>query len=897
MSRDLGFEARFTLDRRADKHSTGVDVSEMRRLIVLFAASAWLLIGTSMPVQSSAAEGKPLYLRMTIEEADGRGAFQAVTEVLLIHRSPWHEGASVAANELPLNRASAWLDLSQALPNGHGDATCRASVVQGGAAVAGHTKMRIDLARQADASAPLASIVVEDPNGVMGFVVPERGVRDDEIGQRFKSLLDVSKSHLAATNDFGLSREEAPKRFVAATACIVDKRYYTDPRISGNELQTLLRLGFNAFSHTPQNLVEEHRLPYTMSAQYRPAQLADIETQEREAAARGKSNPRTFGRLRIFALSDEPSWDFPQATKRLNLAPKEFAAYPKNINDGKLLPSADNLPKFRQYLREMGFAPGDFGCDTWEQVRPATDALPKEATLPQRRLWYHSVKYVGHEQCQWYGTAAKAFARAEGDVLTFTNWNNPGIFYSDCSKVHDGASWLNGSHEWFEFARAGGGTCLWLAPGMSESGGWYGSTLRTWSLMMNLLRSAAAEGPKQFGAYIHHNFIPEERSYEIELSIMSLAGHGGVAYNSYIWGPHYAFTEYMWSEKLGHYEAVADANRLIGRTENVLLAGRPPRAKVALLWPITSQMYDPNHRGYWSYNRDYLVEMQHVYFALSHRGIPVDFVDDSIIQRGDLARYQVLYVTGPNLERKTATAIVDWVRSGGALWSCAAAGIRDEYDLPQTTLEAALGVTSRQVTRIEADYSPKNGLRELQPLATVQMKPDSGLGDATWNAFGSRSKLRVATGQVLGTFDDGTPAVVQNQLGKGISLHFATMPGLAYSRGATESHGKPTIDYPPRIGDLIALLPKLRGIKPPLTTSLPFVEALWLDSDRGAAITLLNWSGKPLEHVSVKIDNRTGAYRSIRSARLGKVGFEKTNEQLVVDLPMSRVADVLLLEH
>ena len=96
-------------------------------------------------------------------------------------------------------------------------------------------------------------------------------------------------------------------------------------------------------------------------------------------------------------------------------------------------------------------------------------------------------------------------------------------------------------------------------------------------MALNLLRSAAGQGVGRFGAYVHHNFIPDERGYEVALSIMAVAGYGGSGYNSYIWGPHYAFTEYMWSEKFGHYEHVADANgefRAFVNTIPILDTGR-----------------------------------------------------------------------------------------------------------------------------------------------------------------------------------------------------------------------------------------------------------------------------------------------------------------------------------
>ncbi len=154
----------------------------------------------------------------------------------------------------------------------------------------------------------------------------------------------------------------------------------------------------------------------------------------------------------------------------------------------------------------------------------------------------------------------------------------------------------------------------------------------------------------------------------------------------------------------------------------------------------------------------------------------------------------------------------------------------------------------------------------------------------------------MTTGQVRGRFDDGKPAVIRNQYGQGESLHFATMPGLAYSRGAHQIDRVPTTDYPSRIADLITNLARDAGIRAPVKTNPPFVEAVLLKSDRGRAVTLLNWNGKPVSLVQVILADAPDA-RSVRSARLGDLKFRRGRDgSISVQLPMPRVADVLLVE-
>jgi hypothetical protein len=480
-------------------------------------------------------------------------------------------------------------------------------------------------------------------------------------------------------------------------------------------------------------------------------------------------------------------------------------------------------------------------------------------------------------------------------VLAYTNWNNPGIMFSDVSQWHKAP--FTASHNWFDFSRAHGSTCLWLGPGMSESGSWYRSTMRTWSMALDLLRSAAdanGQGVGRFGAYVHHEMIPDERGYEVTLSIMSVAGRGGSGYDSYLWGPHYAFTEYMWSEKFGHYKPAADANRLIARSEHLMTGAKPPRAEIALLWPITSQMYDLNKDGYWTYNRDFTVEMQQVWFALNHHNFPVEFVDETMIAQGALNKYKVLYLTGPNVGRKAAENIAGWVGKGGRLWASASAGMRDEYNQPLDVLDRVLGIGNRVVNKTETDYSSKGGLRALQPLTGVKMAANAGF-PAAWPAYGSRTAFQLAGGKVIGSFDDGAPAVVRHQHGAGQALYYGAMPGLAYSRGATEQSGQPTIDYPRELAPLITALPTALNIKKPATTSVPFVEGAVLQSPKGIAVTLLNWSGKPAGSVTVTI-NDVPRLKSVRSARLGTLKYKKQGNSITLQLSMPQVTDVILVE-
>ena len=71
------------------------------------------------------------------------------------------------------------------------------------------------------------------------------------------------------------------------------------------------------------------------------------------------------------------------------------------------------------------------------------------------------------------------------------------------------------------------------------------------------------------------------------------------------------------------------------------------------------------------------------------------------------------------------------------------------------------------------------------------------------------------------------------------------------------------------------------------------VEAPLLLSDKGAAVTLLNWTGEPIERLSVTVRVPFTA-RSVESVRRGRLAFQKVKEGVTCSLPLG-AADIQML--
>ncbi len=845
------------------------------------------LVGAALALAAwpAPAPAGPLYARLTVLElAEPPEQLDAVLTVVLIHREPFGAEAAVKFPGLKIGAPSDWMELSAQLADRRDVATAGIRLSTGGQIIARPARVRIELAR-APGGPILAATELRDPKAILNCEIPERGVPDTGLADILRGIARIASDHLAAAAPFKVSNADRPRRFMAATQIYLfqsmNRVLYSDPLVARNEIQAVLDLGYNTLTEGGPTLkqADEAGVPFLALADYQPPGRFDAEAARQHY--RGRVQPLVAHdgdtrRLRAMAMSDEPSWSI-----------AHFAT--------ALAANTAGVARFHAYLRERALAPSDLGARSWADTLPATNPPPPGADPPigQRRRWYHTVRFAMYDLAAEFSIAAEALRREAGDqVLGFVNWNNPGLFYYDLSRWRPDEP-VQVAHDWFVFSRLRGSTCLWLGPGLSENR----TTWRNWSLMLNLLRSAAAEGVGRFGAYVHHEFIPDERGYEAALGIMAVAAHGGAGYNSYLFGPRYAWTEYMWSEKLGHYEHIADANRLIGRAERLIAGAVPPPAEAAVLWPVTSQIHEFNRGGCWTANRDYLVESQQIWLALNHHFIPADFVDEVTIQRGLPKRLRVLYLAAPHLEAATVAAIKRWVQGGGLLWTSARAMSRDESDLPSAAAADILGVSARKIERDpEADCAPRGGLRTVPERGVVSMQADAPMGAGPWTNYGCRAILEPASGaRVCGRFEDGKAAILINAVGRGQSWHLAGLPGLAYSRGASETPGRPTIDYPERVAQLICAAADQAGVSRPATADRTFVETAVLESERGLAVALLNWSAQPLAELAVSVRDH-GRAKRISSARLGALKFKREGETLRVRLPMPRVIDVLLVD-
>jgi hypothetical protein len=578
--------------------------------------------------------------------------------------------------------------------------------------------------------------------------------------------------------------------------------------------------------------------------------------------------------MAIYAMSDEPGWYYPAAFTPLTNNPAALA-------------------RFRDYLKAQGLSPRDVGAKRWNDVLPL--GRSRAVDLPSKRLFYWTMRFFPWDSAHHFADSTRALEAAfYTNLPVLVNWNFfsgrfyvPGPVANNAAKQDRDAAM--GGHDWLEFGRLRGCTMLWTED-------WFGDgQAYQWSYYCARLRCAAALSGVEFGGYV----IPRtagQRADGIVQKIMTVAGSGGKALKYFVFGPEYNFPGNCYSENIQVLPKMAEAHRMLGSAEELLWPGRRPRPQVAILMPRSAQVWDARDIAIpheledatnTDLNRatvDYLAEVFDLYLALQHANIPTDIVAEDLLTPDGLKGYRVLYVTEPDIPQEGQKNLIRWVQAGGILVTVAGAGAYDRYHESCEILHKGLGIAETS--------------RERLLVSHVRKLPAVGAGKGSQGSFtavGVRSHVKPGDALVEAVFDEGDPAVLHRNVKAGRSVHFAWMPGLAYAVTADRTQDGLPVGWSEAIRRWIHYPVGLAGIIPPATVDHALVETPLLVSEKGAVVTLLNWTGAAIERLKVVV--RPGfPVAQITSVKHGALTFQSTPDGYVFELPVG-AADFVLLRR
>ncbi len=364
------------------------------------------------------------------------------------------------------------------------------------------------------------------------------------------------------------------------------------------------------------------------------------------------------------------------------------------------------------------------------------------------------------------------------------------------------------------------------------------------------------------------------------------------------WGSHEGgppWKSSAWQAKPETWFANAELVREIGWAEDFLVPAMPVQADTAIVYSSSSDI--------WTLNRNNAAgfERMHTWLALTHAQIPSDFLSERDVADGELDRYKVCYFSGPNLTSAAAKKLTAWVKAGGTLWLTAGACARDEYNRPLKLLEDILPVQREPEIELQPFLGAGRHIHQLKTNGAVHA------GATSMQILSMRQAITPkpdAETEILAVFDDQTPALVRGRIGNGTLYCCGFLPAMHYIKTAEDARNAlaaaQPVDIPaplaPTTGEFIEINPIKRShnpweypsatrefllqparfakLLPPITCSVPLVDAVCMKCDKGLLIPLANYTLVPITNMELSV-RAPGKVMKVESAHQGEIPFKQ----------------------
>jgi hypothetical protein len=657
----------------------------------------------------------------------------------------------------------------------------------------------------------------------------------------------MSRRHLEWAKAASGGKRVSPQKLIVQTALWGSQR----PELDRMECEAMWLMGFNVVG----GLSAEMRKEFPFGTPNATHEVAFGPNASREDVD---------GKLQAFRKSDKTVY-----------AP----GMPFNFGDEVTCPvistNAFGLASFRQWLTENGVQPKDLGVASLQEVVPIenpTDLRERQKANEKaaNRVFYWTSRFRQAATTQTFKWNTESLHRHFGpEPMGSTLVADHPYFSGTGLGMGMGPSPCWGSTplacDWFDMARRKAldafGIEDWM--GLQYMYGpnytWEGFQLMGFQAAM--IRSASrSEMP-----VITWITPSDERNLVLKSSSALCQGAKHFFYWSY--GPTATCTENYWSDLQSAYAGVARMSRQLAGAEKVIAPGKVRPTRLALLYSISSDLWQP-------FGYVHMLERRMTYLSLIHDQFLVDFLTEEDVESGRLKDYDVLYVTDPCIREKSAAAIVQWVKDGGSLYGSCAAGSRNEFNEPVAGLSEAFGIAPEVKTSAQPGaYHIRGALNGISYLDTIQVAANGPGGAGTLGVIGMKAQLKPATrAEVVGSFKDGQPAIVQNVCGKGKALYVGACPAIAYGK---EANFVPTMlaerwTEKPRAFINALAKPALRWVE----LSRPVVEAGLFDAATGSALILGNFTYEPIPRLNVRV-LLPKPCAAVRSMEKGPLQFKK----------------------
>ncbi|NQU40043.1 MAG: hypothetical protein HQ523_08835 [Lentisphaerae bacterium] len=720
--------------------------------------------------------------------------------------------------------------------------------------------------------------VASSPNGLVVVAPPDLSTEENR--RRLKRDREFAEETGRIADAYDWPKiGKFPERFpLFVTATVRGYDAPVDQAITDRERKTLSHFGFSNWTR-PEKI---HGAWKMFNGSYAQPDVEAIKTAAAKHAS-GLIEKGTAATNVVYCmLMDEPTGQ-----------PLEFMAADEAYHDA-----------MRAWLRKMGLSPQDLLVDDWPSVHPVTrdqaDAFPA--------LYYFSQRFRTQALGDFMAVQGREIQAAIGCELPVN------VNFSD-GATYCGNFYSQGV-DYFELLDDESQNSIWGEDWANGS-----SSYQCAAYNVDLMRAAARKHKQVIGHYLIA--YANRRPLDVKLKAAGNVARGakilksffyGVYWGSHEGGPTWRST--AWQAKPETWGAYAEINREIGGAEDLLLPAMPAPAKVAILYSSSTDIWEVGQNYAYGFNR------MHTWMALTHAQIPVDFLSEDQVAGGLLVGYDVCYLSGPNLTRAAADRLAAWVREGGVLSVTAGAASRDEYNRPLHALDELLPAVRADLMLHQPYQSSGRYMYTLTPQDRVTV------GATAMDVLSVKQALTPRpNAEVLGTFKDGSPAWVRGTAGKGRVTCSGFLPSLDYIRQAivarralteqVENEAPVGIDgldaqqnvaqdtlqsisaadrsrlaasdnpwaYPAAVRDAILAPVRAAGVNPPVTCSVPLVDAIYMTCEEGMVIPLANYTLSPLADVAftVRIDRPV---KRIETIYQGQLGFTTEANQVRFSMPL-----------
>lgn len=543
---------------------------------------------------------------------------------------------------------------------------------------------------------------------------------------------------------------------------------------------------------------------------------------------------------------------------------------------GLAVPPAADHAGFRTWLKTQPVKAADLDPAAGGDIDQLLYSPKPEAAQSKPGLFYYSKLYsyrYGIRQLKERTDILRKYLPNAGIGANFSPHGQP--------------MYLGSTHHWITLFREDGMTMPWGEDYIFQVP--VGSPQVNF-IMVDMFRAAIRGKPERKIHYYVMAHAPNNTANAWRRQFYGDIAHGVKVFNLFEFRPRQAaYTENHVNDP-AMYQEVRKGLHELGQFEDIVQDGQVRAGTAALWFSEAADVWNDNRAPFDAHKRS-------LYLAIRHMQVPLDMV----VEGDDLKPYKAMYLADQHVSRAASKAIAEWVKQGGILMATAGAGMFDEFNQPNQVLRELLGIKQTELTEAkDVIHFEKQDLPFAEPISTVMF--DKGKKAPV---FGARSRFTASKDAlVLTTFDDGTPAVAIKRADKGAAMYCGFLPAFSYlqpalprrpvDRGATDDafmHFLPKPSFNGVAGVLRAPIDVIKIM--PAECSEPLVELTVIEAKSGTLIPLVNWTGKPIQGLTVTVSIPTPTNKvELASGKPVQVKREAGKQVFTLDL---EVADALVL--